>query len=85
MLQIHSFDDSRFDIGSSGQQVHVALGQNTEQKSSRHPCFKIGSPEALLELRQKVWDHHKRGDESAPQEADRPGQADSGRLFARLF
>jgi hypothetical protein len=67
----------RFDIGSSGQQVHIAFGESGP-KSSRHPCFKIESPEALLELRQRVWDHHKKGDEAAPQEADEPGKMDSG-------
>ncbi|KAI5367472.1 Putative glyoxalase/Bleomycin resistance protein/Dihydroxybiphenyl dioxygenase [Septoria linicola] len=84
-----------FDIGSSGQQVHVAFDKNDSNaiKSSRHPCFKIESPEALLQLRQKVWEHHERGDESAPQEADRPGDLDSGakgveypsRFFARDY
>ncbi|KXT09483.1 hypothetical protein AC579_7828 [Pseudocercospora musae] len=82
-----------FDIGSSGQQVHIAFGQNTEPKSSRHPCFKIESPEALLALRQKIWEHYARGDDSAPKEADKPGEADSGakgaeypsRFFARDY
>ncbi|KAL9532867.1 hypothetical protein SMMN14_03638 [Sphaerulina musiva] len=84
-----------FDIGSSGQQVHVALDKNNSNatKSSRHPCFKIESPEALLQLRQRIWEHLERGDEAAPQEADKPGEADSGakgaeypsRFFARDF
>ncbi|KAF7188465.1 hypothetical protein HII31_10127 [Pseudocercospora fuligena] len=81
-----------FDTGSSGQQVHIAFGQN-EAKSSRHPCFKIESLEALLALRKKVWEHHERGDDSAPKEADKPGEADSGakgveypsRFFARDY
>ncbi|EGP92545.1 unnamed protein product [Zymoseptoria tritici ST99CH_1A5] len=81
-----------FDIGSSGQQVHIAFGESGP-KSSRHPCFKIESPEALMELRQRVWDHHKKGDEAAPQEADEPGKMDSGtqavefptRFFARDY
>lgn len=66
-----------FDIGASGQQVHIAFGSN-EPKSSRHPCFKIGSPEELLELRQRIWEHHRRGDDAAPKEADKPGEVDSG-------
>ncbi|RMY08971.1 hypothetical protein D0867_08865 [Hortaea werneckii] len=67
-----------FDIGDSGQQVHVALGMN-ETKSSRHPCFKIESPDALLQLRQRIWEHFTSGGPAAPQEADRPGDKDSGR------
>lgn len=81
-------NDYRFDIGDSGQQVHIAFGP-AEPKSSRHPCFKIGSPEALLELRQRIWEHHQKGDDSAPQEADKPGEEASGayallQLFQRL-
>lgn len=67
-----------FDIGTSGQQVHIAFGNN-EPKSSRHPCFKIGSPDELLELRQRIWDHHQKGGDAAPKEADKPGEADSGK------
>lgn len=52
----------------------------TEPKSSRHPCFKLESPEALLELRQRIWDHHQNGGAAAPKEADKPGEADSGTL-----
>ena len=70
-------DQQRFDIADSGQQIHIAFGPD-EPKSSRHPCFKIGSPDALLELRQKIWEHHQKGGEGAPQEADKPGEADSG-------
>jgi hypothetical protein len=66
-----------FDIADSGQQVHIAFGTN-EAKSSRHPCFKIQSQEALLELRQRIWEHHERGGEAAPREADKPGAVNSG-------
>ena len=66
-----------FDIGDSGQQVHVALGMN-KTKSSRHPCFKIESPDALLQLRQRIWEHFTTGGPAAPQEADKPGDKDSG-------
>lgn len=66
-----------FDIATSGQQVHIAFGDNGP-KSSRHPCFKVSSPEALLALRQKVWEHHQQGGDAAPQEADRPGAENSG-------
>ncbi|KAM0716154.1 hypothetical protein Q7P37_008668 [Cladosporium fusiforme] len=81
-----------FDIGDSGQQVHIAPGIN-EADSSRHPCFKIGSPQDLLKLRERIWEHFERGGEAAPREADRPGEGSSGdqgaeypqRFFARDF
>lgn len=84
-----------FDIGSSGQQVHVAFGKapDFEHTSSRHPCFKVGSIEELDELRSRIWSHYERKDESAPMEADKPGMEDSGakgveyptRFFMRDF
>jgi len=84
-----------FDIGSSGQQVHIAFGkpEDFSTPSSRHPCFKIGSGEDLVALRQKVWEHFERGGEAAPKEADKPGEKDSGaegveypmRFFARYL
>jgi hypothetical protein len=77
-----------FDIGSSGQQIHIAHGKASdfealeegkgEKLSSRHPCFKVGSPEGLVELRRKVYEHFERGGEGAPREADKPGDRDSG-------
>lgn len=82
-----------FNIGSSGQQVHIAFGkpQDFSTPSNRHPCFRVGSKEELSELRRRVWEHFERGDEAAPKEADRPGEKDSGaegveyptRFFAR--
>lgn len=62
-----------FDIGTSGQQVHVAFGkpEDFELTSSRHPCFKVGSKEELLQLQKSVWEHFERGGESAPKAADR--------------
>lgn len=66
-----------FDIGDSGQQVHIAFGSN-EERSSRHPCFRLENGEKLLELRQKVFDHYEKGGESAPREADKPGTENSG-------
>ncbi|KAG0647784.1 hypothetical protein D0Z07_6877 [Hyphodiscus hymeniophilus] len=81
-----------FDITPHGQQVHVAFGEN-ELKSSRHPCFRVESPEALLELRRRVWEHYQRKDGASPREADEPGAEDSGaqgveypkRFFARDY
>ncbi len=46
--------------------VHIAFGPD-EKKSSRHPCFKLSSGEALLKLRQRVWEHYERGGNAAPQ------------------
>jgi hypothetical protein len=82
----------RFDITPGGQQIHVAFGQN-EPKSSRHPCFRIESPAALLELRKRIWEHFERADQASPSEADKPGEVDSGakgveypqRFFARDY
>ncbi|KAH7089976.1 glyoxalase family protein [Paraphoma chrysanthemicola] len=84
-----------FDIGSSGQQVHVAFGKPEDFKhaSSQHPCFKLAGTEELLALRQKIWEHFERGGESAPQAADKPGEKNSGaegveyptRFFARDY
>lgn len=81
-----------FDIGSSGQQVHIAFGPD-EVESRRHPCFQLPSAEALHELQTRVWEHYTRGGKSAPRQADEPGKANSGekgveypsRFFARDF
>lgn len=84
-----------FDVGTSGQQVHIAFGKAEDFSftSSRHPCFRVGSGEELLRLRQRIWEHFERGGEGAPQAADKPGEASSGsqgkeypqRFFARDF
>lgn len=82
-----------FEIGDSGQEVHIAPdynGSNGTVKgeeggelkwSSRHPCFRLGSPELLEELRVRIWKHFEDGGEAAPLEADRPGGVASGELF----
>ena len=67
----------RFDITPKGQQVHIACGPK-EVESSRHPCFRLESPEALTKLQQKVWEHYQRADASAPRMADKPGAKNSG-------
>jgi hypothetical protein len=72
-----------FDIGTSGQQVHIAFGPK-EPESSRHPCFKIESPEKLLELQKRVYAHFEKGDEAAPRAADKPGEENSGMLIRVL-
>ncbi|RFU29529.1 hypothetical protein B7463_g6809, partial [Scytalidium lignicola] len=81
-----------FDITPGGQQIHIAFGLN-EPKSSRHPCFKLESLQALLQLQKRIWDHHVAGGEAAPLEADKPGEDNSGakgieyknRFFARDY
>jgi catechol 2,3-dioxygenase-like lactoylglutathione lyase family enzyme len=81
-----------FDIGNSGQQVHIAFGPD-EVESRRHPCFQIPSADALLDLQTRIYEHYTRGDKSAPRQADQPGQINSGsqgkeyptRFFARDF
>ncbi|KAH8680212.1 hypothetical protein BGZ61DRAFT_480911 [Ilyonectria robusta] len=82
-----------FDIGSSGQQIHVAFGSNVDLESTRHPCFKLQDKEALAALQLKIWEHFEAGGSAAPMAADKPGQLDSGaqgveypdRFFARDY
>ncbi|EXJ61606.1 hypothetical protein A1O7_02034 [Cladophialophora yegresii CBS 114405] len=84
-----------FDIADSGQQVHIAFGEPSdfEKHSRRHPCFKLGSPAALVELQRRIWTHFEKGGDAAPREADRPGGVNSGaqgveypeRFFARDY
>lgn len=59
------------------QQIHVAFGTN-EPDSTRHPCFRIESMEALQALRQRLWEHHLKGDAAAPMHVDKPGEKISG-------
>lgn len=68
----------RFDITPNGQQIHIAFGTN-DIKSRRHPCFKLDSPESLLNLRDKIYAHFLKGGSGAPEEADKPGEKDSGK------
>ncbi|QSZ37025.1 hypothetical protein DSL72_009117 [Monilinia vaccinii-corymbosi] len=85
-----------FDITPGGQQIHISDSASpTEPKSSRHPCFRVASPEALVELQRKVWSFFESEEtgEARPREADRPGETASGskgveypiRFFARDF
>ncbi|BDD61525.1 hypothetical protein MPDQ_001548 [Monascus purpureus] len=81
-----------FNIGDSGQQVHIAFGTN-EPNSRRHPCFRVDSQEKLQQLQQRIWDHYVRGGAAAPLQADKPGELNSGaegveyptRFFARDY
>lgn len=90
-----------FDIGASGQQVHISLPKHDADVSnvgkeapqlSRHPCFRVGSPEALLRLQERVYEHFTRGGGDAPVAADEPGLSSGAkgpeypkRFFARDF
>lgn len=71
---------NRFDIGSSGQQVHISFGA-TDPEANRHPCFKLSSPEELEEIKASIYDHHVRGGAAAPMAADKPGDVNSGKRF----
>lgn len=68
----------RFNIGDSGQQIHINCGP-TDPEHSRHPCFKLESREHLETLKKAIYDHHVRGGPAAPMAADKPGEVDSGR------
>ena len=70
----------RFDITPNGQQVHIAFGPDSEE-SSRHPCFRVESQEALLKLQKRVFEHFEAGGKGAPKAADKPGAENSGMLM----
>jgi catechol 2,3-dioxygenase-like lactoylglutathione lyase family enzyme len=84
-----------FDIGTSGQQVHVGFGdpQDFSFDSRRHPCFRVANSEQLLQLQRRIYEHHQNGGVGAPKAADRPGDLNSGdqgveypeRFFARDY
>ncbi|KAI0812961.1 hypothetical protein GGR55DRAFT_638505 [Xylaria sp. FL0064] len=84
-----------FDIGTSGQQVHIAFGDPVDFSfdSRRHPCFRVADGEQLLELRRKIHAHFQRGGTGAPKAADAPEEENSGakgveypeRFFARDY
>lgn len=87
-----------FDVGppSAGQQVHISLpkhaADDVRADASRHPCFRVGSPAALLELQRRVHAHLLRGGADAPRHADPPGESSGEkgpdypqRFFARDY
>jgi hypothetical protein len=73
----------RFDITPNGQQIHIAFGPATEE-SSRHPCFRVESQEALLKLQKRVFEHFEAGGAGAPRAADKPGAENSGMSIHEL-
>jgi hypothetical protein len=70
---------NRFNLGSSGQQIHVTIGA-TDPSSTRHPCFKLDSREELEEIKTSIYEHHVRGGAAAPMAADKPGEQNSGKM-----
>ncbi|KAI1162122.1 Glyoxalase/Bleomycin resistance protein/Dihydroxybiphenyl dioxygenase [Nemania serpens] len=84
-----------FDIGTSGQQVHIAFGQSPDFSfdSRRHPCFRVADGEQLLALQRRIYAHLETGGPGAPKTADCPGGENSGakgveypeRFFARDY
>lgn len=72
-----NLSESRFNIGTSGQQIHVTCGP-TDPKHSRHPCFKLPSRQDLEEIKRSIYEHHVRGGPAAPMAADKPGELNSG-------
>lgn len=92
--QVHEL--AWFDVGASGQQIHISLPKHAHDTvrddSSRHPCFRVGSPAALLELQRRVHEHWRRGGPDAPSQADPPGESSGEkapeypqRFFARDY
>jgi len=69
-----------FNIGSSGQQVHIAFGVPADfaEPSARHPCFRLEGPEALLTVQKQIWKHFQEGGDGAPKACDQPGGESSG-------
>lgn len=62
--------------------MHLAYEYSTSETlahtSRRHPCFKVASTEALKQLQERVWAHHKQGVASSPKACDQPGEENSG-------
>lgn len=85
-----------FDIAGSGQQIHIAFqkhdGDLSHVASSRHPCFRLASPEALLALQRRILAHRDRSGPGAPIACDEVGAVDGPtteeyptRFFARDY
>lgn len=71
----------RFRLGAGPQQIHISFERNplpSVHKSSRHPCFALPDPQALVALQHKIYEHHVNGGEAAAMECDKPGGDNSG-------
>jgi hypothetical protein len=78
-----------FDVGSSGQQVHIAFHRGADStelatKSSRHACFRLESPEKLLELQRRIFAHLEAKSDGAPVQCDKPGEENSGKSMLQM-
>ena len=80
----HSCCRFRFNIGESGQQIHVSHPNDPSEllqpTSRQHPCFKIDNMADLIALQTRIHEHFERGGDSAPKGADKPGAENSGEL-----
>ncbi|KAI0151314.1 hypothetical protein BJ166DRAFT_628321 [Pestalotiopsis sp. NC0098] len=98
--QVHEL--AWFDVGppstSSGpqQQIHISIQKHdrdtTEPRSSRHPCFHLGSRDALVKLQRRILEHKAAGGGDAPLECDEVGESSGEttadyptRFFARDY
>ncbi|KAF3018141.1 hypothetical protein E8E14_009519 [Neopestalotiopsis sp. 37M] len=94
--QVHEL--AWFDVGGegTGQQIHISIQKHdrdtTEPRSSRHPCFRLGSREALVALQRRILAHAERGGVDAPLECDAVGESSGEttadyptRFFARDY
>lgn len=78
----------RFDITPKGQQIHIAFhdpAKPNDHSASRHPCFRLESPEALLTCQQRVFEHFESKALGAPVAADKPGEVNSGKPASQQF
>lgn len=90
-----------FNIGGSGQQIHISsqyylneVQMKAQTESPRHPCFKIGSETKLEKLQDMIWRLYEEGGDGAPVYCDQPGEDNGGqgkagdfpkRFFARDY
>jgi hypothetical protein len=82
-------DAHRFDITPAGQQIHISAPSSegtahNDPAASRHPCFKLESPAALLALQRRIYAHFEGGAAAAPMAADKPGEEASGAFSFRV-
>ncbi|RSH80580.1 uncharacterized protein EHS24_009162 [Apiotrichum porosum] len=81
-----------FSVGTTGQQVHISFGP-VDTAGRNHPCFSLKTPEALLALQKRIFEHKATGVLGAATDCDAPGAENSGakgveypsRFFARDY
>ncbi|KAG9243653.1 Glyoxalase/Bleomycin resistance protein/Dihydroxybiphenyl dioxygenase [Calycina marina] len=83
-----------FDILPGGQQIHISSRPTKPNApdGTHHPCFKVESPEALLNLQGKIYESFERGGDHKPMTVDAPGENSGAkgveypkRFFARDY